>query len=128
MSDKLTASVARLMRAGNEYSEGYVKLRIAVDRLAIYLARILPPGPFNLPEHFVFQAWPSGEYRLEKFDGGGNSVFKLDNTTKSRESLMAFAGEVAQGWFDKVSEQLERESAHINWAAQTVETFQGMRS
>ena len=127
MSDKLTQSVARLVRAGHEYSRTYEKIREAVDHLAIYLRRVLSSGRFNLPQHYVFVSWPSGEYQLEKFDIRGNSVFKLSRQVKSRENLMAFAADVAMGWLDDVSDHLERESVQINRAARIIKEHQGMR-
>ena len=67
MSDSFTESVARLHRAGSEYSEQTKKLRKAVDTLIEWLTKNIPAG-FNLPCNC--EVYPSQEFmRRTNFEG-----------------------------------------------------------
>lgn len=108
----LKNDVARLERAGSEYSGWIEKLRKSVDGLAAFLAKTYnPPGGsvIQLPQSFTFQWWSSREYRLIRYISGydGPIEILLEQRQKSRESLLKFAGIVAEGWLNEVAAHIE---------------------
>ncbi|GEM_PF-6433092 len=89
----LKNDVARLERAGSEYSGWYQKLEKSVDALAAFLDKTygsLCGKVVRLPGGFTFQSWPSREYKLIKLVSGHDGAIEilLEQQYKSRESCL----------------------------------------
>ena len=122
---KLADAIARLTRAGSEYSRTIDKLRTSVDELAAFLAKTLPQegAVIKLPRGYVFQWWPSGEYFLMKKEQettGVRVLIHLTRENKPRKELLDFAEEIAKGWFDEVAQFLEEEANKFETASISV--------
>lgn len=124
-------AVARLERAGAEYSKAMAKIRDAVDTLVKFLAEKLPEvsgrRPFDLPRDYTFEYWPSREYKLTKWPVGqrthGRPIFSLTQESKYREDLLRFAQDIAEGWLDELSAHLTREGRTFEEAADGITGF-----
>ena len=105
--DSLTASVARLHRAGSEDSQQTKKLRLAVDSLLLQLKEIdFSPLPCSC------RLYPSGEFVQTELSnppfGTDVVVFKVTiGKEHSLPDLFAFSRLIASGFLDKLSEGLE---------------------
>ncbi|MSU55667.1 MAG: hypothetical protein EXS46_03990 [Candidatus Taylorbacteria bacterium] len=122
----LRNNVARLERAGLEYSVWIEKLRKAVDELALFLDKTygsLGGTEINLPGSFTFQSWPSHEYNLTGYMRGSHDVIEilLTKNTKDSESLLKFAAVIAGGWLDEVALHIERQTEKFREAAEGIE-------
>jgi hypothetical protein len=124
-ANKLAQSVARLYRAGYEHSSMIKKLEESVDEVAKYLRNVLQNESVTFPRHYHFQSWPSGDYILEKLDDLEVALlFQLKNDGKSREDLLRFAADVADGWLDEVSAWLEQQTALLKKTDRIIEGHQ----
>jgi hypothetical protein len=121
MSDTLTESVARLYRAGLEYSQQTKKLREATDMILSWLKDNLPGG-FELPLHC--DIWPSGEFVQYYDETKTQGVFKITlRQEHSRHDLLHFSKLIADGFLDKLSEKLEVEARKFEDTAEQVDSF-----
>lgn len=124
----LKNDVARLERAGSEYSGWIKKLRQSVNELAEFLDRTygsLCGAKIQLPGSFTFQSWPSGEYRFIGYVSGYDGAIEilLEHQEKSRESLLKFAGVVAEGWLNEVATHIEKQAGKLREATESIERF-----
>lgn len=124
MKDSLTASVARLHRAGSEYSEQTKKSREAADRVILWLVK---NWPFGLKLPCDCAVYPSGEFvykniswwklprriKIWVFEFLTWSYFPLASFTlvcekeHSIDDLNSFSKLIASGFLDKIAEILE---------------------
>lgn len=113
MADSLTDSVARLYRAGSEYSQQTQKLRIAVDELIKWLMENIPTG-FQLP--LGCQVYPSGEFTRSGLSNPPNlgTTVILWKMTRGTEHTMInlnnFSFLIAEGFVEKLIERLNGET------------------
>ena len=121
--------VARLERAGSEYSEWTEKLRKSVDALAEFFNKTfdVPGGTIvQLPQSFTFQSWPDGGYQLLGYMGNPDNLVMqifLSKMVKQRESLLRFAGTIAGGWLNEVTEHMEKQTAKFQLATESIDQF-----
>ena len=122
----LKNNVARLERAGSEYSRWIEKLRKAVDGLALFLDKTydsLGGAVIQLPGSFTFQSWSTHEYKLTKYLSSHDGTIEIyfEQFQKSREPLLKFAGVVANGWLNEVAEHIEKHTAKFQQAAESID-------
>ncbi|MDR3558149.1 MAG: hypothetical protein P4L61_01320 [Candidatus Pacebacteria bacterium] len=126
MSDTLTESVARLHRAGSEYSQQTQKLRKAVDDLLKWMRENLPPE-FKLP--CGCKLWPSGEFvqhhpDCSDFDDIHNQLFKVSLGEKhTLHQLTHFSKLIAEGFLEKLCEKMEAESRRLEPVTEQIQAF-----
>ena len=126
MNDSLTASVARLHRAGSEYSQQTKKSREAVDRVILWIKKNWPDD-LNLPQNC--KVYPSGEFEFkcrswywlwQRWVIAVSSFFHIPydpsmsfrlipGKEHSIDDLNQFSKLIANGFLDKMSSLLEEE-------------------
>jgi len=122
MTDSLTASVARLYRAGSEHSQEAHKLRRSTDTFIDWL---LKQRLDNVDLPMGCRVWPSGEFKggyappFEKFSGLHLQRGQLHH----RSQLLLFSQLIADGFLDRLSERLEKETETFRDAAAKVDSF-----
>jgi hypothetical protein len=122
MKDTLTESVARLYRAGSEHSQQTEKLRKAVDNLLEWMRTYLPPD-YKLPFHC--RLYSSGDFTYEVCRGGEGSVRQDFRLTKGKahsvRDLNLFSMLIADGFIDKISEDLEKQTSVFSATTSKIE-------
>ena len=125
--DSLTASIARLHRAGSIYSQQNAKLRQAVDDLIGWLCQNLPHG-FVLP--FDCYVWPSGDFaQMRVVDPkkplvDNPQIFKVSRGgPHSLHDLLLFSQLISDGFIDQLSIRLEEQAGKFANTSQTVVFF-----
>jgi len=123
MTDSLTASIARLYRAGSEYSQEAEKLRQSADALIDWL---LKNRLDNIDLPMRCRVWPSGEFKggytppFGKFRG----LHLQRGQPHHRSQLLLFSQLIADGFLDRLSEQLEEEAETFRRASTRANSFQ----
>jgi hypothetical protein len=110
MKDTLTEKVARLHRAGSKHSRQTDKLRKAVNNLLEWM-RVNLPADYILP--FNCRLYPSGEFVYQVCGQGTvREDFKLiKDGHHSISDLNLFSILIADGFIDKIIDDMERESS-----------------
>ena len=136
-------ALKRLERAGSESSWATNKLREAAKELAKYVERIVPDD-VDLPRGYWATTRSSNvgscgflnarspercEYTgdqlteaIDGWDGYLHGDFNRPVCAPSRETVLKFAADVADGWLDELAEWLEKRTAEEDAATDTLET------
>lgn len=124
MSDTLTETVARLHRAGSENSKQTEKLRTAADQLLLWIKEnvTISPLPCNC------EVTPSGDFVRTALtnppQGTHKEVLRMQVGTKHRVcQLSAFSQLIADGFLERLSEQMEQQNQRFGQTAAEVEKF-----
>ncbi|MFA6552294.1 MAG: hypothetical protein WCT19_02220 [Candidatus Paceibacterota bacterium] len=111
--------MAKLEQTACEHNESVKDFQRFVDKLAKLFASTIPSqAGIDLPGDYVFQCWPSGEYKLccKKVD------LEITAQVKSHDDLEYFAGSINNGWLLKVIPILERMTKTFQTASQIIES------
>lgn len=123
----MKSDVARLERAGNQYSGYWEKLRHTLDNLAKFLMTVFPECSLaisDLPRGYSFWHDTLGDYRIEIPCSDEDSVVLMSDS-KPRDAMLIFADDVANGWLNELSEYLETESSRLKRVCDAVKQFLG---
>ena len=140
MSDSITESVARLYRAGSEYSQQTKKSREAVDRVINWIkdnwpedldlpqnCKVYPSGEFEFKcrsWYWLWQCWVIAFSSFFHIPYDPSVSFKLVAGKKhSIDGLNQFSKLVASGFLDKVAEVLEGEAEKFKFLTIRVNEF-----
>ena len=125
--DSLTASVARLYRAGSEHSQQTQKARKAVDDLLTWMIKNLPS---NLQLPCKCRLYPGGEFVQWVTDPDKGPHQKLE-ITRGREhslsNLLDFSQLVSEGFLDELAKLLEDRSATLGEMTGKINSFIGSK-
>ena len=116
MNDRLTASVARLYRAGSEHSQETEKLRKAVDSLILWL---LDHELADVQLPMCCEVWKDGTFTRSS---GGFFQVRMGNK-HLRDRLQLFSKLIVDGFLEELSTQLEKESITLNATVDKVNSF-----
>lgn len=124
----LTASIARLYRAGDEHSKQWEKLQGAISDLLVWLGKHVPqniPLPAScriVEEHLPYEKIVYVLHCGTKDAAGHYSLSSEANN--DRRSTLRFCELIAQhNWLDKVSETLESWTSQYREASGAIDTM-----
>ena len=122
--DSLTASIARLYRAGSEHSQQTQKARKAVDDLLSWMRKNLPP---NLQLPCRCRLYPSGDFEQWAENSITKELFQKFIITRGQEhsllSLLDFSKLIADGFLDELVKVLEEKSTTLGKMTGKINSF-----
>ncbi len=116
---KVNDAVSRLVRAGDENSAMWEKIREAIDEFVKTLIHCFPEQSsyHRLPKGYMFIHQSDGDYELSGFEA------KITSTIKNRQEILAFAKHIQNGLLHEIVDQLDNEAQFLDKTTSALKNF-----